>query len=121
MRVRNRNGANAAERRDQRFGCRIKISDAVPQDIALRGSQENGPLIDGKRRNGFEADELRLQLLLFVGVRGGQRVEIDPRLPRGGNVLTLILADWTSLGLRNVRGSTGFTECNHAHFSAIKL
>ena len=82
--------------------------------------QEQRPLVDRKRGHRFDPEQPRLQLLPFVGMGGGDGVEIGPCLARGGHVLTLILANRATVRAGIVGGSAGFTECNHVLSSAIK-
>lgn len=96
------------------------LEDAVPQNIALWRTQQERPLVDGKSGNGFDAEQLRLQLLPFVGVRGRKAVEVRPCLARHRDILALIVANRAVFGLFIVSGTAGFTECNHRLSSAIK-
>ena len=86
----------------------------------MRRSQEQGSLVDSKGGDRFDAEQPRLQLLPFVGMRGGYGVEIDPCLARSRHVLAFILANRASFRLCIIGGSAGFTEYNHVRSSAIK-
>ena len=59
MRVRNGDGVDAAEAFDQRDGRGIERGDAIPQDIAGIGAQQQRALADGEMRLRTDAEECR--------------------------------------------------------------
>ena len=67
MGVRNRDRADTAQRRDQRFGCRVEVREAIPQNIALRRSEQKRALVDSEPGNGFKAKQGVVMLLPGVG------------------------------------------------------
>jgi hypothetical protein len=92
------NGRDAAQRLDRLDNGFIQQRQTVPQDVGLRGPQEQGPLADGERRVDADADQPRLLELDRVAVGQPQPLPGRPLLARDLDVLPFILADGTGGG-----------------------
>jgi hypothetical protein len=99
VRVRDRDRGQAAVALDLSGRVVIEQRHAVPQDVAVAGRHEQRALPDRERR--VEPDAVVRALATdLVAVAGAQVVAGPPRLPRGGHVLALVLADRAAFGRR---------------------
>ena len=73
VRVRERDGAQAAEPADEGFRGRVEQRDAVPEDVAARGLHDEGALVDGEGGEALQAEQARLMRLPGIAVTVGQR------------------------------------------------
>src|SRR5258705_7319022 len=95
MRVRDRNGGNAAETLHDLDRGGIDEWDAVPQDVARGRAQQQRALADGKFRHRADADQAGLVLPVAIEMPVRERIERGPPLAAGRDELTLVLADRT--------------------------
>ena len=88
-----RDSINTAERRYQRRRGSIEIGNAIPQNIALRRSEQKGALIDSEPGNGFKAKQRVVMLLPGVGMTADEIVKGYPRLSADRDILPLIVTN----------------------------
>ena len=82
MRVRNGDGVDAAEAFDQRDGRVIERGDAIPQDIAGVGAQQQRALADGEMRLRADAEDAvsySRKALKWLSASAASVVQVCPR------------------------------------------
>src|SRR5262249_25794184 len=89
----------------------IKKRNAVPEKIALRRPQEQGPLTDGELRLNADADKLWILELDRVPIGQTQFFESGPLLARFLDVLSRLVADRAGTGRLIGFGVLGATCC----------
>src|SRR5260370_10301967 len=93
--MRDRNGADAAERAHRVDGRIVDQRDAVPHEVALRRANEQGALTDRECRLGANAHQAQVLANLVV-MRLAKLVEGGPWLPGPADVLPVVLTDWAA-------------------------
>ena len=92
VRMRDGDGAQAAETLDEGDGGLVDERDAIPQDVAVRRANEQRALADGETRLGADADQARLVLAEGVEMADREPVQGRPRLSARRRELALVLA-----------------------------
>src|SRR5262249_7297602 len=117
VRMRYADCLQAAETLDQRDRCRVEHGDAVPQDVAGGGANEECALADRKCGLRPDADDPGLILTVGIEMSEGQPRERRPALAARRNVLPLFLADramrWRRTAWRILHPAGGANECVH--------
>jgi hypothetical protein len=98
VRVRDGDGGQPAKALDGLDGRVVDQRDAIPEDVAAGGLNEQGPLADAELRLSADSGQVWLFRPDLVHVIGSQLVESRPLLTAPADVLTLVLADGTALG-----------------------
>ena len=95
MRMRNCDAAQSAEAGNQFDGRVVDQRNAIPKKIAVRRSQEQGPLPDRKFRDGADADQVRFVLAKTIAMTAAQLFQRRPFLAELRDELPGIAADRT--------------------------
>ncbi|VTM86077.1 Uncharacterised protein [Raoultella ornithinolytica] len=93
MRMGNRDGINTAKRSYQRHRGGIEIGNAIPQNIALRRSEQKRALVNSEPGNGFKAKQGVVMLLPGVGMMADEILEGYPRLSADRDILAFIVTN----------------------------
>src|SRR5438309_1805919 len=115
-----RDGADTAELSHRIDRCVVDHGDAVPQQVAFRGSNQQRALADGKGRFGADADQVQIVAHLVV-MLVAQLLEGRPSLAGPSDVLPLVVADGAAVGCLsagrelNAAGDTDMTPCLAFH------
>jgi hypothetical protein len=102
-----------AERADDLEGRVIEKADAVPENIAGRRDDQEGPLPDRELRHRPNAEEIRRHLAEGVEAADGELLRRQPFLSRLGDELPLVLADDATrrrIGALRILNATSLAE-----------
>ena len=114
MRVRNRDGVQPSERRDDLDRGVVEQRDAIPEHVAGWCLEQQRPLPNAEGRRGADPQQLRFEALEGVAVALRQLRKGGPALTGAGYVLALVVTDRTRRrrrrGRRILRAAGGAHE-----------